>query len=155
MCIAEKVGMTANKLRFEKMSAKDVPPVARAERDCFATPWTEEDLQKSLQTNTTVFWLAKVDGDFAGYISRMHSFETMDIITVCVLEQYRRQGIAAALLSHLEAEAREKGVERIFLEVRESNYGARALYEKNGYSVFGKLADCPQGHCRFYMKKNI
>ena len=130
--------MTANKLCFEKMMAGDISTVAKAERECFATPWTEADLQKSLETNNTVFWLAKLDGEFAGYISRMHSFETMDIITVCVLEQYRRHGIATALLSHLEAEAKAKGVERIFLEVRESNIVARALYEKNEYSFLNK-----------------
>ena len=127
--------MTVNNISIERMQSSDIAAVAKAERTYFSTPWNESDLSKSLESDTTVFWLAKAEGELVGYISRMHSFETMDILTICVFEQYRRNGIASRLLAHLEREAGEKGVEKIFLEVRESNLGARSLYENNGYQL--------------------
>lgn len=125
--------MTANNLLFRRMGEGEISVVAALEEQHFSTPWSESELQKTLQDETTVFWIAFIGDQPVGYISRTHSFETMDILTVCVAQESRRQGIARALLAFLEAEARDKSVDKIFLEVRESNAAARALYERCGY----------------------
>jgi len=35
------------------------------------------------------------------------------------------------------------------------SFQARGFYEKVGYTVFGRLDDCPPGHSRFYMQKPL
>ncbi|MBQ6947429.1 MAG: ribosomal protein S18-alanine N-acetyltransferase [Clostridia bacterium] len=132
--------MTVNDLRIQRMGISEVATIAKMERCGFTTPWREEELKESLSDEVTVFWVALLEDKIVGYISRTHSFETMDILTLYVLKEFRRNGIAAKLLAYLEQEARQKGVEKIFLEVRESNTAARKLYENNGYILIHKRA---------------
>jgi GNAT superfamily N-acetyltransferase len=44
----------------------------------------------------------------------------------------RRRGYASAILAALAHEARQRGIERVFLQVQEENAGARALYARAG-----------------------
>ncbi len=130
--------MTVNDLVIEKMTARDIAVVAQMEEKHFVTPWRQGDLEATLQYGNTAFYVAKCEDNIVGYISRSYSYETADILTVCVASAYRKQGVASLLLEHLEKELRLLGVTRVFLEVRESNLAARALYEKNGYVFVNK-----------------
>ena len=53
---------------------------------------------------------------------------------VGVVASARRTGVGEALMRAVHEEARARGVERVWLEVIDSNVGARALYEKLGYA---------------------
>src|SRR5205823_54774 len=48
---------------------------------------------------------------------------------VSVRPEYRRRGVASALTTAAESEARRRGFDRLRLEVSETNEGALALYE--------------------------
>jgi GNAT superfamily N-acetyltransferase len=54
---------------------------------------------------------------------------------VGVVASARRSGIGDALMRALHEHARERGVQRIWLEVIVENTGALALYEKLGYAL--------------------
>lgn len=56
-----------------------------------------------------------------------------DIQTIAVAESARRHGLGRVLMQQMIAEARERGVEELFLEVRADNPGARALYAVLGF----------------------
>jgi [ribosomal protein S18]-alanine N-acetyltransferase len=62
----------------------------------------------------------------------------MEIENVVIAQDLRRFGLGALLLEHLLKSARNQGVRRIFLEVRESNAAALRLYEKAGFVTNGK-----------------
>ncbi len=130
--------MTANDLMFHKMQTKDIPFVAELEKRFFSTPWNETALEKGLQNGTEIFWLAQKDGGDVGYIGYVQSFETADILTVCIDPVHRRKGYAEALLTFCLEQMRQSGVEKVFLEVRESNAAARSLYEKSGFEYLNK-----------------
>ena len=82
-----------------------------------------------------------VPGTFAvtaegkGFILCRTVLDETEILTLCVLPAYRRQGVASFLLD--EAFKRAKGT-RFFLEVNENNRAALALYSKTGFEVVGK-----------------
>ena len=61
-----------------------------------------------------------------------------ELLTVAVLPEARRQGIAARCLTGFEVTATAKGARRVFLEVAASNAPARALYENIGYKPIGQ-----------------
>ena len=61
-----------------------------------------------------------------------------EIANLAVAPSARRHGIGAALLDASLGEARRRGVKQVYLEVRESNAAARALYERRGFSVVGR-----------------
>lgn len=48
---------------------------------------------------------------------------------------------------------KEKGGKLVHLDT--FDFQAKDFYLKNGYEVFGVLEDCPKGHKRYYLKKNI
>ena len=60
------------------------------------------------------------------------------ISNVAVHPQWRRQGVADALLDALTEQARQKLLSFLTLEVRESNAPAIALYEKHGFRAVGR-----------------
>lgn len=61
-----------------------------------------------------------------------------EIENIVVAIQAQRHGLATCLLAELLGRARAAGAEALFLEVRESNLAARALYEKHGFAETGR-----------------
>jgi GNAT superfamily N-acetyltransferase len=70
-----------------------------------------------------------------------------------VPETMRGIGIGGKLIMEAEAEAVRRGCRAAALDT--FSFQARGFYERLGYSVFGKLEDCPHGHSRFYMTKRL
>jgi ribosomal-protein-alanine N-acetyltransferase len=60
-----------------------------------------------------------------------------ELENIVVAETARRQGVATRLLGELVAHARAEQGSAVFLEVRESNQSARALYRKAGFTEVG------------------
>ena len=60
-----------------------------------------------------------------------------ELENIVVAETARRQGVATRLLGEFVAHARAEQGSAVFLEVRESNQGARALYRKAGFTETG------------------
>jgi GNAT superfamily N-acetyltransferase len=52
---------------------------------------------------------------------------------IAVEELVRRRGVASALLSHVQAEARAWGIERIVLDAWVANQAAHVFFEKQGF----------------------
>jgi ribosomal-protein-alanine acetyltransferase len=56
-----------------------------------------------------------------------------DIQTIAVVEAARRNGLGRVLMLRMIEEARERGAEELFLEVRADNPSAQALYRSLGF----------------------
>ena len=87
----------------------------------------------------------------AGCVARMYCWNVAYIDTLWVDEKYRGIGLGAKLLSDIEESAKDKGCYLIHLDT--FDFQAKEFYEKQGYTVFGVLENCPKGHCRYYLKK--
>lgn len=70
-----------------------------------------------------------------------------------VNEEYRNMGYASALVDDAENTAKEMNCKNSHLDTYD--FQAKGLYEKLGYTVFGVLEDCPEGHNRYYMSKKL
>jgi [ribosomal protein S18]-alanine N-acetyltransferase len=123
---------------IRRMTAEDIPAVARLEQECFAEPWSENALAESLADANYVFFVAAfLDETVAGYVGAYLAADELSITNVAVTASYRRCGAANQLMKALDAFAKEKNLYGITLEVRVSNSAAIALYEKNGYEKSG------------------
>jgi ribosomal protein S18 acetylase RimI-like enzyme len=60
------------------------------------------------------------------------------VLGIAVLEAWRGHGLGHLLNGHLEAWAAERGIERMTLEVSETNEGAIRLYHELGYTETGR-----------------
>ncbi len=68
-------------------------------------------------------------------------------------EKYRKRNIGTNLIKEIEKLAKEKHLTGIRMETW--NFQARGFYEKNGYSVFAEIKDCPPGTIDYYLKKEL
>ena len=124
-------------MKIVKMEQTHVGQVAMLEKVCFSDPWSEKSVASELE-NPLSLWLVALDGDVvAGYIGSQSVMGESDMMNVAVATEYRRQGVAAALVTALVEELARSGNQSLTLEVRVSNTPAIALYEKLGFSQVG------------------
>jgi ribosomal-protein-alanine N-acetyltransferase len=122
----------------------DLPSLVVAERECFSDPWSEAGLRETLQDETAVALVASWPPEseqLAGYLFARTIAGEGEILNLAVRPACRRQGLARALLWAGLAQLRERGARQIFLEVRESNHAARALYAGAGFRPAGSRPD--------------
>ena len=115
----------------------DLAQIAEIERFCFSEPWSEKSLELLLK-DTNFGLVALCDGRVAAYVGVISVAPEGEITNVATHPDFRRRGLASALLEALKREAAERGIESIFLEVRRSNTAARELYQKQGFEVIGE-----------------
>ena len=84
------------------------------------------------------FFLAKNEiGRIVGFCSFWYVLDEVHVNNLAVLPDYRRRGVASAILKRIFAETRRMGAKRVTLEVRRSNVAAQQLYETFGFAVAG------------------
>ena len=123
---------------LEKMNPAHVVQIAELEPICFSDPWSEKSIASELD-NKLSFWLVATEGDrVAGYIGSQTVMDETDMMNVAVHPDFRRQGIAEALVNGLVEHLKTMGSHCLTLEVRASNVPAISLYEKLGFSEIGR-----------------
>jgi len=125
-------------MTIETMNISHVPQIAELEKVCFSDPWSEKSIASELE-NKLAFWLTALDGDtVAGYIGSQTVMGETDMMNVAVHPDFRRKGIAEALVNTLVDNLKQMGSHCLTLEVRASNTPAISLYEKLGFSEIGR-----------------
>ena len=87
-----------------------------------------------------------------GILSELY-WNVLNVDILWVKEEYRNKGYATALLTDVENIAKEMNCNISHLYTYD--FQAKDFYEKNGYTVFGVLEDCPKGHNRYFMSKKL
>ena len=110
---------------FEQLSALDKLCVG-------ADGWSADSFRSEAEKDTGHILYITDSGKVIALLSGYHAVGEGDITSVAVHPDYRRKGLAKKLIEKFENSLPED-TENIFLEVRESNCGAIALYEKCGF----------------------
>jgi ribosomal-protein-alanine N-acetyltransferase len=119
---------------------RDLTDVTRIERGSFADPWTEESFRRLIDVEAAIFLVAEDDADstVAGYVAAFAVGDDGEILNVAVDPRFRGRGLAGQMLDAVLIEFGARGVRTAFLEVRESNEAARALYGSRGFTEIGR-----------------
>ena len=119
------------------MTAQHVSQVAELEKLCFSDPWSEKSVASELD-NKLAWWLVATDGDrVAGYVGSQTVMGETDMMNIAVHPDYRRRGLAEALVNALVEDLKKQESHCLTLEVRASNEAAQKLYEKLGFAQVG------------------
>ena len=100
------------------MEEKHIDGVLAVEEATFSIPWTREDFEKEVKNAIAIYYVAVLDEKIVGYAGMWHIVTEGHITNVGVLEEARGHGIGAKLMEKLIAEAEEKEMTGITLEVR-------------------------------------
>jgi ribosomal-protein-alanine N-acetyltransferase len=113
----------------------DAAAIAAVESAAAHTPWDVASVRERLGAPTTV---AFVIGDpVLGHVLTTCVAEEAEILTLAVHPAARRRGLATDLLAACAALWAERGVTAAWLEVRDDNHAARALYRNQGWVEAG------------------
>ena len=118
---------------------KDIEDIARIENSCFSVPWSLDAIEQEICENKLAKFFIACDGEdnVVGFIGIWTLIDECQINKVAVLPEKRKLGIGKAILNHVLELTREQGIKSWYLEVRESNIAAKALYKSAGFSSVG------------------
>ena len=122
-------------IKFDVITAQTdrINDICLLEKEVFSQPWSADEIARIIDDKYR-FILCAVEGEnLLGYVVATSLFETAQIDRVAVDANFRRMGVAKALISLCERECKDRSAEEMLLEVRASNYGAQALYSSLGF----------------------
>lgn len=119
---------------LRKWKYEDILRISEMEKECFPLePWNFQMLASSFGSENFVGIIAEDGGEILGYGGITVAADSADIDNVAVAEPYRCGGIGTAIVAELLRIAGERGVKKVFLEVRVSNSAAMGIYLKSGF----------------------
>jgi [ribosomal protein S18]-alanine N-acetyltransferase len=122
------------------MRLEDVPRVAQIDQLSFSMPWPEKSYRFEITQNPgSRLWVAECSDppQIVGMIVMWLIVDEAHIATIAVHPDFRRQGIAAHLLTTALLAAIDNQMVQATLEVRAGNQAAQALYQQYGFKVVG------------------
>jgi ribosomal-protein-alanine N-acetyltransferase len=122
------------------MKEGDLPFVLEIENASFPNPWHEMTFRGEIynQPISSPFVIVfKPQKKVIGYLVFWRIKQQMQINNIAIHPDFRRMGIAEAVMQQVLSEIRSAGTKFVTLEVRPSNLAARSLYNKLGFAVLG------------------
>jgi [ribosomal protein S18]-alanine N-acetyltransferase len=134
-------------VRIRRANAADIPAMMNLEQQSPAAGhWSRQQYESFFvtpsrpQQSERLTWIVENDAEaheFIGFLVAHRIDADWELENMVVASKARRRGVGARLLGELLAQARSAHAREIFLEVRESNHNARALYRKLGFEETG------------------
>ncbi|CYU94071.1 TPA: ribosomal protein S18-alanine N-acetyltransferase [Streptococcus suis] len=100
------------------------------------SPWTLEQIASSMASQDEDYYLAYEGQELVGFLAVQTVLDEMEILQIAVKADFQRLGIASQLMAAVMDWEGD-----IFLEVRESNSAAQALYTRQHFTKIGKRKD--------------
>lgn len=123
---------------------RDLPAILKLELASFSDPWTMGMFSSHLGGQENILLVAELTSqasrmnEIVGFaVARVVAGEA-ELLNIAVLKEKRGFGVGSALLDQILSRSAEKGAECIYLEVRESNNAARAMYAGRQFVEVGR-----------------
>lgn len=116
------------------MTESDIDVIARLETEIFPDPWPRRSFVDILEQPDWKGLIVEYDGEMIAYACILLSAGEMHLANIAVVAAHRRKSVASRLLNRILEIAGEHSCSMILLEVRVSNQGARAFYEREGFT---------------------
>ena len=120
----------------------DAVTMAELHKPAFEDSWPEEAFASLLSRDEVFAVLGAVGDERAakGFVLMRAVAEEAEVLTLCVANESRRDGLGQSLLVEACKIARARGADHLFLEVAEGNEAAMLLYQKLGFKTVGRRA---------------
>ena len=133
--------MSASQIEFSEGTLADLDCVMTVMDDSFdpqfGEAWTASQCAGLLPLPGVWLTLARTGGAVIGFALARIVADEAELLLLAVRRPIQGQGVGAALLQRFTQDARERGAERVHLEVREGNH-ALNLYQKAHFTLVGR-----------------
>lgn len=122
------------------MTVATLDEVMAVETRAYSFPWSRGNFIDSLAAGyaAQVVWADDLQpAVLLGYFVAMTGVDEMHLLNVTVAPDWQGRGLGHQLLDAVQALAQAQGLASLWLEVRESNHRARALYQRRGFADVG------------------
>ncbi|MFY9509716.1 MAG: ribosomal protein S18-alanine N-acetyltransferase [Rubrivivax sp.] len=120
------------------MRASDLDAVLAIEAGAYSFPWTRGNFIDSLAAGYHAELLQTADGGTVGYVVAMPGVNELHLLNITVAPAWQGRGLAQQMLDALQAHGRSHAMATLWLEVRQSNERALALYRRRGFAEVGR-----------------
>ena len=118
-------------VNIRTLKKEDIKKIVYLEETFLGETLGEEMLESELDSKVTKFYVATINEEVVWYIGRYELLNEAEVLNFVVDETYQRQGIGQMLFNKVEEDL--PNLEKMTLEVRESNTKAKNFYTKNGF----------------------
>jgi ribosomal-protein-alanine N-acetyltransferase len=119
------------------MSVADLDAVMAAEAGAYSHPWSRGNFIDSLASNYLAEVMTGDDIGLVAYFVAMTGVDELHLLNLTVATAWQGQGYGSAMLRAVQGQAAALGLSSLWLEVRQSNARARALYRRRGFTEVG------------------
>jgi ribosomal-protein-alanine N-acetyltransferase len=124
-------------IKLRPLQLRDLSAIEEIERSSYPTPWSRSMFAGELAKPSSICLGAFEETRLVGYLIVSRYVDAWHVMNVAVIPEERRHGIASALLRELFELTEGDDRRGYTLEVRVSNAGAIALYERLGFEPRG------------------
>ena len=103
-----------------------------------AADWSKESYLRFAREEGSLDLVLELNSQIQGFLVGRLAADQAELLNLAVIPAQRRKGAGTALLAKALEEWISRGAKTVYLEVRESNTGAIAFYEKHGFAVVGR-----------------
>ncbi len=125
-------------VRIRPLTEEDLERVLEIERASFSTPWYESTFRGLLRRSDTDMLAADKEERLIGYAICWTVTDQAELGNVAVAAEVRGEGVGKSLVHAVLERLQARRARECFLEVRESNLVAQALYRQCGFEVVGR-----------------
>ncbi len=123
-------------MHLRDVRSEDLETLYGIDQACFAPgiSYSREALSEFIGNRRSRTWVAEEKGEVVGFlIAERQANKAAHIVTIDVVESWRRRSVGSLLMDAAENWAREQKLVLVYLEAAENNVPARGFYEARGY----------------------
>ena len=131
-------------MHLRAFRSDDLEALYKIDHACFAPgiSYPREELSGFICQRGSRTWVAEESGEIVGFlIAERQAQKVAHIVTIDVVDRWRRRGVGRLLMDAAELWAREQKLLLVYLETAENNTAAQAFYGARGYRKVDSVAN--------------
>ena len=123
-------------MHLRDVRSEDLETLYGIDQACFVPgiSYSREALGEFIGHRRSRTWVAEEKGEVVGFlIAERQARQAAHIVTIDVVESWRRRCVGSLLMDAAEDWAREQKLVLVYLEAAENNVPAQSFYEARGY----------------------
>lgn len=117
-------------------SAADFAAISAIDHSAHSHPWPASVLKRYVEKPHCT-WVLEQDGQVLAFAVNTLIADEAELLTIAVSPKQQGQGYGRELMNFLQQHLAAQGAQNWYLDVRESNHKAIALYESMGFCQAG------------------